>query len=411
MAWTHYTAALNGTRPITKAERDELFDQLNAKLVGSCFYGFSLNATTQAEVSASDLITDLARLDDSLAPSTTLDRLDNLLYACASAFTNAAAARSAALIAEGITIGNLAAYYASGLDSYRLWNFYWRMIEALVPITSSPLAPYFVKRTASSSRTKCGFPEFSGYVSTPPKIYLKRNHSGTVSTAAANTAPPGGPSNFRDTSETFSGSESIPDRSSCTVVDTVSSSWSVTDIGGTTTGSLSDKLDDSTIGGERGCEPFDYDFNPCSPTNTATTRTYSHSFSITGFTSTGSFVITNDDEFTTALLESDVDSFMPAFSGSYTSGASTALHDLTSDELTMTKRALQYKFTLPTLTGFSAYQIDWIERFTPVVGSVVDTPKTYNWDGVATETGAYTVNAPATPGEVTIVSVVGTVTC
>ena len=90
---------------------------------------------------------------------------------------------------------------------------------------------------------------------------------------------------------------------------------------------------------------------------------------------------------------------------------SGTLHDLTSDELTMTKRALQYKFTLPTLTGFSAYQIDWIERFTPVVGSVVDTPKTYNWDGVATETGAYTVNAPATPGEVTIVSVVGTVTC
>ena len=102
MTWTHFTAYLDGTRPITKAERDELYTQLQGLFTGGCASsGYALNATDQAAIAGSYLLTDRASLDH--ASTTTRARLQTILATASAAFTNYASAETAALAGEGIT--------------------------------------------------------------------------------------------------------------------------------------------------------------------------------------------------------------------------------------------------------------------------------------------------------------------
>jgi hypothetical protein len=73
-----------------------------------------------------------------------------------------------------------------------------------------------------------------------------------------------------------------------------------------------------------------------------------------------------------------------------------AFRDLESDELTYSIMRFKYKFTLPNLTGFTTFQITWME------GS---TPRTYTWNHVDTETPVYTVLEPSTNGSIVITDV------
>lgn len=126
----------------------------------------------------------------------------------------------------------------------------------------------------------------------------------------------------------------------------------------------------------------------------------------------GGLVETLSSEYTTAQLLTDVDAALPAFSGSYSSGVTcTAFYDLSSNELTATKRALQYKFAILGGLG-GCYKITWVERFTPEGGgSPTDTARSYLWDGVATETGVYTITPPSSQGTTAIANVVATYDC
>lgn len=102
------------------------------------------------------------------------------------------------------------------------------------------------------------------------------------------------------------------------------------------------------------------------------------------------------NEYTTAQLIAHTESLLPSYPNTW-NGSCTAFRDLESDELTYSIGRFRYKFSLPVLTGYTTYQITWME------GS---TPKTYNWDGFATETPVYTAYEPSTNATYTITSIV-----
>lgn len=394
MSWAYFTAYLDGTRPITKAERDELADQLAAKLTFPCGR-FGLDATRQTAIRASLLATDLIGVRDGV--STFAQGLYTAItstYAVAFGGSSAVlAAQATALAAEGITDTQLAAIRTSAADHFRLWNFYKRFIDALVP-TADPLGTV-LKRSVSASKTKCGFAEWSGYESSPPKIYQRIDFSGTITFREWSGAACSG--TCVSLSESIHSGYCTIDRGTCVYgVEAGSKRFKGYSDCGTTL------VVDDTTGACGFWEDYpDVDF---SSTVSSTVRTK------TGLACevTGSYTETISNEFTTAILSTDVDAALPAFSGSFlTTGSSSALYDLSTDELTITKRALQYKLPLPSLAalGYSTYYVQWIERFTPAGGgSPVDTVKSYTWDGSATETPVYTINPPSTPGSTAILA-------
>jgi PKD repeat protein len=130
MTWSHFTAYLDGSRPITKAERDELYTQLQGLLVGGCVSaGYSLNSSDQTAITGSGLLTDRASLDR--AATNTRARLHTILATAAAAFTNYTTAETAALAGESITSAQRDTIIAAAIDDHRLWNYYRRLIDAL----------------------------------------------------------------------------------------------------------------------------------------------------------------------------------------------------------------------------------------------------------------------------------------
>jgi hypothetical protein len=145
MTWSYFTAYLDGSRPITKAERDELYSNLSVLFPASgCYsHGYSLNSTDQAAILASNLLTDRASLD---GPNSLHlhGRFGAIVAAAASAFTNYSAAVSAALTNAGITATERDAITAANMDDHRLWNYYRGLLNGLslvnrLPVITSPL--------------------------------------------------------------------------------------------------------------------------------------------------------------------------------------------------------------------------------------------------------------------------------
>lgn len=131
MSWSHFTTLLDGSRVITTAERDELYDKFQALFAGGCGGGdYELNSSDMAEITGSPLLTDLASLD-APGPVNTLDRLHAVIAAASGAFSNYSSAVTAALTAAGITSTERDALIDSGLDSWQLWNYYRELIDGL----------------------------------------------------------------------------------------------------------------------------------------------------------------------------------------------------------------------------------------------------------------------------------------
>jgi hypothetical protein len=175
MTWTQFTAYLDGTRPIRKEERDELYDQLAALFTGGCSAsGYTLNAADLVTVKASNVLTDRARMD---GPSSALyrDRLSVLISTASAAFSNYSSAVTTALTGEGITSTERDALLNANVDSWKLWNYYKRLIDALACLPTISVQC----RTRSASKTKCGFLEF-GSPSSPPKYYRTKTQSGSI---------------------------------------------------------------------------------------------------------------------------------------------------------------------------------------------------------------------------------------
>lgn len=85
----------------------------------------------------------------------------------------------------------------------------------------------------------------------------------------------------------------------------------------------------------------------------------------------------------------------------------TAFRDLSGDETSFTIQKMRYRFAFaPPASG--SYRIEWVERFSPEVGSPSDTPMVFDWDEMTTGaqfTPWYDVAVPGTDGETGIYDV------
>lgn len=279
----------------------------------------------------------------------------------------------------------------------------------LDPCDAAPV-PTQVCRTSEATLSKCGWDEF-GTPSSPPKYYLTKTFSGSFVgyfyTANCDNCLGG-------SEATYSGSCSYAaitcNQTSNVLIDV--------DIFASDCSTVQSTATYTTCYLDQGefQPPFAFAFTE-STTNT------SHSYTGTGVCATasggdniiytGTVAETLYDEYTTAMLSSDVSSILPAYSGSYAGeNCGTAFYDLDASETTISKRKIQYKFTLPSLTGYACYRITWAERFVPDgAGSTVYTSFTYSWNGSDSETPVYEMTSPATPGTTTVVSVAATCLC
>ena len=274
-----------------------------------------------------------------------------------------------------------------------------------------PEAAVLYGRISEASLSKCGWTEF-GTASSPPKYYLIKTLSGGFTQLRYAT----------DSScSNCVGGEVVTYSGSCTYSDLTNP---VACSLNTATETSSDFLDtdcstvSSSATGAPGCEiyiPFSGAFTESS---TSTQRTVQGNNTCTDIPGqgyqiwSGSAYETLSDEYTTSELSDNVTSNLPAFSGTYsTPFTSAAAYDISSDETTIFKTRIQYKFELPSLTGYSCFQLTWSEKFTPDTGSPVYTSFTYNWNGTDTETPVYEISVPTYVGETTVVSVAQNCIC
>lgn len=111
----------------------------------------------------------------------------------------------------------------------------------------------------------------------------------------------------------------------------------------------------------------------------------------------GSIIL--EDEYTTAALIANTIADLPAFDSDF-DDSQFASRSQDEEELTYAIQRLRYKFTF-TSTGAS-FSIHWKERFTPDVGSPVDTPRSTVIGPSDTESAVFTLNEPAENGITTI---------
>lgn len=191
MTWSYFTAYLDGSRPITKAERDELYDNLATVLTtsGCSGAGYSLNATDQAAIKASNLLTDRASLDGPGATNTQ-GHLHTILETASSAFTNYASAVSAALSAEGLTSTTRGEILTARVESYKLWNYYRRVIDALaccaLPVVSMGSECAVIGQAFSYAISATNSPTSYNATGLPPGLGINTSTgviSGTPTTA------------------------------------------------------------------------------------------------------------------------------------------------------------------------------------------------------------------------------------
>lgn len=237
-------------------------------------------------------------------------------------------------------------------------------------------APTLLCATSSASKTKFGYTEFTGFISSPPKRYLVRTWSGArVETSYASAGCTG--SSSTDTLA-ISGSASYDTAGVCTAAFV------------------------STFNG-----------TPTSITNCAATTTWATDITSattkedfdranTGTCQPGNFIIDQadsldelSDEYTTG---ENIDNMLAAISATGTlttcSGSVViASFSVSSDELTASGKIGTYAFALPASPP-ACYRITWDEVLTPSSGSPTVTPREYIWDGIATQTPDYNVSAP-----------------
>lgn len=255
-------------------------------------------------------------------------------------------------------------------------------------------APTLQCDSISASKTKCGFSENTGYVSTPPKIYLSRLWGGGMAqnTYSEDTCDA---VDLIETYEVRFSGEVTYSRSTCEASGT--NNWAeyrdgvLEDSGTTQSGQMDSYV--AFCSGE------------CDPTTNSTTKEFVPDNACLGAFPAhktyapsapgGNAVQVLSDEYTTANLITDTVNALPSYPGTWT-GTCSSYRDLSTDELTYTVRRFKYRFQLPTLTGYSIYNFSWKE------GGVT---KTYTWNGTDTYTPTYTVSEPASNGSISITDV------
>jgi len=237
----------------------------------------------------------------------------------------------------------------------------------------------------SASKTKCGHVEFPGFVSTPPKIYLNSTLSGFTKRCRQNSGedpcipPPGEESVFLVDINTVSG-QCEYDSTTCSPTNTkrVETRFSTDNESCDDTPPVSD---DQVIS----CgTPFAGDF--VVPTYLSSTHAESNIDPVIAADSCvvdGPQVCDLSDEHTDLLLETNTQTALP---DGYPNTTPGSYYNLTADHITLSIREGRYQFSFPGPVTRNrpnpCYKINWVERFTPDVGAVIDTSKTWSWDGV-----------------------------
>ena len=256
-------------------------------------------------------------------------------------------------------------------------------------------APTLQCDSITASKTKCGFDEYSPYGSSPPKTYRTRNWSGGMAQQTFDDDAECNVVNLLETYEMrFSGSVTYA-RSTCSVSGT--NNWAeyrdgVLEASGSTT-SLPMNNYVAFCSGE------------CDPTVSATSQQFvpdnvcigsfpSHK-TYAPATPGGNAIESLLDEYTTAHLIADAVAALPAYPNTWT-GTCSSYRDLSTDEQTYTLRRFKYRLALPNLSGYTTYNLSWLEG---------GTSRTYVWNGTDTFTPTYTVNEPVSNGSISITNI------
>lgn len=251
-------------------------------------------------------------------------------------------------------------------------------------------------RTRSASKTKCGFAEF-GTPSDPPKIYLIKTQSGGLSIAI------GGGYTYTNA---WSGSLTYAS-AACTTTDT--RQLAVTVSGGcsnshTFTGAAG-QID--SLG-----NPGEYVWDLDCPSGTTSGQLFGCdgetvvSPSVATYAQAGcgdpeygtgggaTVTLTLSSEYTTATLESNVDTALAAASWSGYGGCSDAIFTRSSDELTISKRAVDVKLSFSAVGSGMKLTFDVYDRTSATLVS----SECVNLSAGATE-HVHSLNPPSTAGE------------
>ena len=172
MAWTYFTALLDGTRPITKNQRNELYTAFVERVTASGRTDYSV----PADILSSDLITDLVLYDDGAGTSYLVSMLSALRdlaqnYLLKSLVTGTTTIpRSTSVFnhvyssgdpREVVEIAAAALSYPSALvtsllfsralDDYRLWNLIWKSLNEMVAVRITSFADGAYTKVGGSS--------------------------------------------------------------------------------------------------------------------------------------------------------------------------------------------------------------------------------------------------------------------
>ena len=282
-------------------------------------------------------------------------------------------------------------------------------------IQTKQVNPTILTRTSTATKYKCGFEEYINPYPAVIKVYLKQSQSGTVTNSESSSGSVA--------TQSYAGNE-LYDRTTCGITDTTHSPWVYFDGSSTTSGDIPNAkvFDPAGGGGIAGCSIINggnFNTGICNIQTLSTlskrvTPTCTPSTCASTFSTSGYFSVDLSDEYTTAMLITDVEAALPPYSGSFYTGIEiSAGLSIYSGERDAYAALYQYKFQIPNLTGYSAYKIDWDEKYTPEAGGgePVITHFTYTWNGSDTETSLYYLTFNPNPGTINVVNVVGTAVC
>lgn len=371
------TGAITGTTPACGTYSGITISAINACGTGTR----SLTITSTGPVpsfSSLSLYSGTATLSGSSITST-----EGIAFSVGVNFTNSPTSSTCGTPPAGLSCGSLNIYgtpttpgiyylYLSASNSCGTGG-----VTITITVNSSVCdMPTLLCDSIQSSVTKCGFDENPGYASTPPKIYLKRTFSGSLTnrTYDNGTSCTG---TFVEVQSNYSG---YCEQDGINCVTPINNSLTV----------------DGVSWGCGDAFPTGCSAVECVPVITATSATYTGDN--TCRTATEFFGTASDTlslEYATSDLIFNAVNSLPSYPGTW-DGTCSSYRDLDTDEMTYTVRRFKYKFELPTLTGCVSYSFTWME------GSTL---RSYTWNGSDTETPTYTVNEPSTNGTIAITAI------
>lgn len=220
--------------------------------------------------------------------------------------------------------------------------------------------------SVSASKSKCGFPEWAGFVSSPPKYYLVLTENGTRLEGADGAC---------DVTVEWASFTTTYNSSACTI----SYSGSIVVNGdncGTTNPVRADDTDDgvyySVLSPSDDCASgFTFGASCTENVTSGTFKTVDDSCS-------GSVAMTLSSEYTTALLKSNTVAALPSYDDDWNDTAGS-FANLSADEVSYAIRESRYRlrFKIPQVGSGKCYRISWVERFILEAGVGVDSVEVY----------------------------------